>query len=599
MAVSKGIIDDIQDRINIVELINEYVPLTKKGKNHTGLCPFHNEKTPSFTVNEEKNFFYCFGCHENGNAYQFLMKYKNLSFYEALTELGAKVGIDVKSLSTYKSKDQFQFLIDIFKDAGEYFHHTLTLEHIGELGLNYLKKRSLSEDSIEKFNIGYAPNEWSYMLRHLSKKNYSVESQVKSSLVARGKNQKLYDYFRHRIIFPIYDELNRIVAFGGRVLDDSMPKYLNSPENYFFKKREILYGLNWSKQNIEDSKTVLLVEGYMDVIICHQFGFQNVAAPLGTSLTERHIQKLSRYADTVIMVFDGDSAGEKAMIRSLSFALKSDLHFYIVTLPDGMDPSDYLLSKGSDAFKELIENAKPALDFRVDWGYKKANIQTDQDKRFFLNDLYAFLENLDSEVFKESALKKAAALLSISENAVIKDFHNRKLKNTKKYVKKVEIEKKVTQEKQLEEYLMLNLLNNPDLFDRFKNKISLNLLQDELTQKIYLAMLNVNEEHGELLFHKVLDLLEENERNDILDRIFVEPSIEEPAQLIQDCIKKLRLHSIQLEKQKIKKLIHENKNNSEKITELLEEQQFLLNEEKKIKQRELLHGRTDNIIGNP
>lgn len=583
---SKAIIDEIQQRINIVEVVREYVSLTKQGKNHVGLCPFHNEKTPSFSVSEEKNLFYCFGCGEGGNVFQFLMKYKNHSFPEALKELGKRVGIDVQSHP--EKEDQFQFLLTIFNQTAHIFQHNLSQTKTGVAGLNYLNKRSINAESIQKFSIGYAPNDWTYLHSILSQKNYSLESQLKSALISKGKNNRYFDYFRHRIIFPIFDEINRIVAFGGRTIDDSNPKYLNSHENYYFKKRELLYGLNWAKESISQTGKAILVEGYFDVIMAHQMGITNVVAPLGTALTEKHIQKLKRYTDQVILVFDGDLAGEKAMIRGLSYTLKADIETKIVSLPDQLDPCDFILKLGRDAFLAQLDQAKPSLEYRIEWGFKKNPVENDFQKRQYLKDLFFFINTLESEVQKEECLKKAAELLDVSEKSVKQDY----LSLSRKRYSPLANEKTMAQASPqviIERHLLFTLISYPDFFPNYKSKIRLDTFQDSFSIKIFQIMFQSFEEMEKLDVHSVLEAIENEEYKKIfMDELFSEKYQFEPIKSIQDCLNKMKLNQIKFQRVNLSKKIAEaqQKDKSSDLSALLEDQQFLINEENKIKQRE-------------
>ncbi len=583
MDFSNDIINEIQDRTNIVDIIRDYVPLKKRGKNYIGLCPFHTEKTPSFTVSEEKKLFKCFGCGEGGSVFQFIMKYKNLSFFEALKDLGTKVGVKVQSYSS-ENQEQYLFLIKVYKEAAKILNHTLTQHKLGIIGIDYLQRRSISSESIEKFQLGYSPESWTFLHAHLSKNNFSLENQVKSGLVAqKSKQSNPYDYFRHRIIFPIFDELNRIVAFGGRVLDDSNPKYLNSHENYYFKKRELVYGLNWAKDHITREGKAIIVEGYFDVIMAQQMGIENVVAPLGTGLTEKHIQKIKRYTEKIILIFDGDAAGEKAMIRGLAHALKANLDTYVVSLPEQSDPCDFLLQHSPEEFRTKIDQAKPALDFRIEWGLNQFNVENSFQKQQFLKDLFSFLNSLESEVQKEEGIKLASQLLDISEKAIQADYHKLFAKASSKS-KQADIFNQPPKRIEADRLLLFTLLNNPDLFPNYINKISLNSFQEPFTVKLYQTMLKVYEEDGQIDVLQILDAYQEGkERELVFDDLFNNKYQHEPVKTIQNCLNKLKLK--QLEKQRLinSKRIAEAQKQQIDVNDLLEEQQFLTKEIIKLK----------------
>ena len=587
LRVSKATVEEIQQRANIVEIVGEHVSLNKQGKNHVGLCPFHNEKTPSFSVSEEKSLFYCFGCHEGGDVIRFLMKYKNYSFQESVSELGKRVGVTVETSSHSGKTDEYSFLLDIHKETARIYHDALSQSKYGIAGWNYLSTRLISQESVEKFKIGYAPDKWTYLLESLSRLNYPIDNMIKSAVVSRGRKQKTFDYFRNRIIFPIQDESGRVIALGGRVLDGSNPKYLNSPENFYFKKREILYGLNYAIDTIKSTGKAILVEGYFDVIMAQQKGILNVVAPLGTGLTEKHIQKLKRYADKIVLVFDGDLAGEKAMMRGLVNALQADIETEVVAMPENVDPCDFLVQHGSDAFMDKVNSAMPALEYRVGWVFHKNPPQNDHQKRQYLSDIYSFANSLNSEVQKEEVLKQAANLLDVSAKSVYMDFQKTSSKRTTAYDNKNFLsQRKKTKEPGL--FLLFTLLNHPELYPNYKIKIPVEEYDDRFSKKLCEEMKSCYDELGKLDPKIVLDSFEEeDDQKVLLDELFDEKYQLEPVQIIQDCLNKIKLNQIKYQRADLSKKISDARiNNTINLDDLLEEQQFLINEENKLKQRD-------------
>ncbi len=584
MSTQNPLIEEILNRTNIVQIIQDYVPLKKQGRRFIGLCPFHQENTPSFSVSEEKNLFYCFGCHEGGNVFQFLMKYKNLSFFESLVELGKQVGIDVKKSSVNEENDDHHyFLLKIYKESASLYHKNLTHTKSGDQALKYLESRSISQESINQFFLGYAYNDWINLFKYLSGKGYLVDQLLKSSLVAQGKNNSYYDYFRHRVIFPILDENHRIIAFGGRVLDDSKPKYINTPENYFFRKREILYGLNFAKEEIKSAGKVIIVEGYLDVIMAHQMGIKNVVAPLGTGLTEKHIQKLKRFSDKIVLVFDGDSAGEKAMLRGLTIALKGDINTKVVSMPTNLDPFDFISKYGKNSFLELIEKAQPALQFRIHNAYNLLPEKISYYKRQYLNDIYQFIDQLNNEILKEEAFSITSEVLSIPEASIKKEYHNRHAKNPSPRPLEEQSTKLDT-----EEFLLFSLINHPDLFPNYINKIPIEQFKNPANIQLFNKMKDTYNTNGKLDYNILLkEIKDESKRKHIMDHLFNEKYQFEPVQMIQDCLNKIKLNHIQSQKASISKMIIQaQKNQTIDINDLLEEKQFLINEENKLKQKD-------------
>ena len=354
------LLEEIKSRIDIIDFISGYVQLKKSGQNWKGLCPFHQEKTPSFTVSQSKQIFHCFGCGEGGDVITFLLKHDRLSFHEAVTMLAKKAGISVDAgRFDHKSIQKDELIRKALKEAADFFADKLRgTRDAGE----YFKGRGVSPESLGLFQLGYAPPGWSSLLSHLRKAGYSDEV-IKDAGLAVSGTKGLYDMFRERIIFPIRSINGSVIAFGGRAMDNSMPKYINSPETPVFKKSETLYGLHTGKDAIRDKGFVIIVEGYMDVIICYQYGFQNVVAPLGTSLTSGHLQKLRKLTNEAVVVFDGDAAGINAAKRSIPLLCQNNFKAKLLLLPEGEDPDSYLRKNSSEAFSALLEKAQSIIDF--------------------------------------------------------------------------------------------------------------------------------------------------------------------------------------------------------------------------------------------
>jgi len=354
------LLDDIKSKIDIVDLISGYVQLKKSGQNWKGLCPFHPEKTPSFMVSQSKQTFHCFGCGTGGDIITFVGKYENLSFNESVKSLAKKAGITLTSVKTDKTALQKDEKVrNSLHDATDYFMKNL---HGSGAAMEYLRRRGISPESLDLFKIGYAPSGWYNLLKHLRNAGYTDQIIREAGLAVQG-NKGLYDMFRERIIFPIMSTGGNVLAFGGRALDDSMPKYINSPETAVFKKSDTLFGLYTAREEIRQRNSVIIVEGYMDVIICYQYGFKNVVAPLGTSLTSNHIQKIRTFAKKAVLVFDGDAAGKAAAKRALPLICQNNYQASVLLLPDNEDPDSFLRKYGEAAFRKSIEKSKTMIDF--------------------------------------------------------------------------------------------------------------------------------------------------------------------------------------------------------------------------------------------
>ncbi len=368
MRIPENKIEEIRSAANIVDIISEYVPLRKRGKNFLGLCPFHSEKTPSFTVNEEKQIYHCFGCHAGGNVYKFLMEYEKISFIEAIQDLAKRLGITLEfdeNISEEKQSEQ-EVLYDINTAAARYFSDNLLNSTDGEIGREYFNKRKIKVQTLRAFGLGYASNGWENFIQFAKDKKIDLEKAVQLGLIGRNKDGRLFDKFSGRIIFPIFSPNGRVVAFAGRILEnrDNAAKYLNSPESLIYTKGKILYGLSFAKDEIRRQDKAILVEGYMDLISLYQSGIKNVVAVSGTALTEDQVLLLSRYTKNVVLLFDADAAGIKASMRSIELLLKRDMEIKIVSLPSGEDPDSYVNNYGREKFEELVRHAQNFMEYQ-------------------------------------------------------------------------------------------------------------------------------------------------------------------------------------------------------------------------------------------
>jgi DNA primase len=354
------LLEEIKSKIDIVEFISDYVQLKKSGQNFKGLCPFHSEKTPSFMVHPTKQIFHCFGCGVGGDIVGFIMKHDNLPFTEALRYLAKKAGLRISDIHYSKSSaEKREKILRINEEAIKYFSGNLSS---APPALTYLKNRDIKKDSIDQFSIGYATDERDGLFRHLKKAGYPDSLMIIAGLVA-ADGRGFRDLFRGRIIFPIFNLANDPVAFGGRVMGNSLPKYLNSPETELFKKSEILFAIHPAKDEIRKTGQALIVEGYLDAIICHQYGFRNTVAPLGTALTPKHLHKLKVLTKYVVLVFDSDAAGIAAARRSLSIILDNDFKAKVLLLPAGEDPDSFLRKNGSVPFQKLLSESITPVEF--------------------------------------------------------------------------------------------------------------------------------------------------------------------------------------------------------------------------------------------
>jgi len=419
MRIPEHTIEEIRNAGSIVDLISNYVQLRKRGKNFIGLCPFHQEKTPSFTVSEEKQIFHCFGCHAGGNAFKFLMEYKSISFIEAVTELAEEVGIPIEASQdnfTVDNSEQEE-LYDINVSAAKYFSDNLLKKEIGKIAKDYLKERNIKRQTQKIFGLGYALPGWDNYLKFATEKKIDLENAKLLGLIDSKDNGKYYDKMRNRIIFPIFSANGRVIGFGGRVFqgEDNTAKYLNSPESTIYLKRKSLYGLYHSKDEIRKLNKAVLVEGYMDVIALYQHGIKNAIASSGTSLTEEQVRLLSRYTKNIVVIFDADTAGKNAALRSIEILLKQDFEVSVLSLPDGEDPDSYINQFGQKQFQEQVLTAKNFLEFQTAQYKEDGMFENPGTKAEAIRELVKSASLVNDELKRSLLLKSIAKKFNLRE----------------------------------------------------------------------------------------------------------------------------------------------------------------------------------------
>lgn len=416
MAIPEKIIDQIQEKADIVEVISRYIPLKKIGRNYKTTCPFHNEKTPSFIVSPDKQIYHCFGCGAGGNVFSFLMKYENLQFPEAVEMLAQKTGIVLpRAGGRDDSNSLTNQLYKINESAGAFFQNCLSNNRAAK---DYLASRGVGDEVIKKFKIGYSPDSWEALLNFFKSKGVGAPILEKAGLVISNDKGGHYDRFRSRIIFPITDLKDRILGFGARVLDASLPKYVNSPESAIYSKGRNLYGLNLSKESIKKEAHLLVVEGYLDFLIPYQAGVKNVIATLGTALTTDQARLIKRFAGTVIMVYDPDEAGEAASLRNLDLLISEDVNVYIAELPQGLDPDSFIRKFGADDFLKLVKASKNIFDYKLDKLKERFDITKTHGKAAIAAEMLPTISRINNAILKSDLVKRLAEKLSVDEESI-------------------------------------------------------------------------------------------------------------------------------------------------------------------------------------
>ncbi len=539
------ILEEIKNRLDIVDVISEYIDLKKTGQNYKSLCPFHSEKTPSFFVNPSKQIFHCFGCGKGGDIFTFIMEYEKISFIEALSLLAKKAGVEFEPLKksiSYASKEK---LYEIYEHASYYYIEQLKSSEKAKL---YLKNRGINEETVRIFKIGYAPQERNSLCNFLKEKGFDENLINSSGLVSNS-----YDFFRNRIIIPIHDLTGKVIGFGGRLIDSQaeLPKYINSPDTAIFKKGENLFGFWHAKQHIREKGYVIVVEGYMDVILCHQYGFKNVVAPLGTALTQEQLEKtkrilnnLKKFTNKILLIFDGDEAGVVAAQRSLLPLFNGGFIVKIVLLPEKEDPASFLQKYGEKAFKNYLSKALSAVDLIIKtYPQKKLN----EGIRNFLNSL-SYHKDL---IYRDELLKELSEKTGINE-VTLRDELKQIISN--KTSRKERIDIKAYSGFKEEEILLRIVLSYPEKINYILEKIKIEDFEDLSIKNIFLKIQQL-QKNSQFSVNKLLNLLDEEEKA-FISKLIMTSEIDEESiiQNMKDCIRSLALKSIDKKIKEVAKL---------------------------------------------
>ena len=549
-------IEEIKRRCDIVDIISDYMHLEKSGSNYTGLCPFHSEKTGSFMVSKSKQIYKCFGCNAGGDVISFVMRWENVDFMEAVKILARKCGITLDRNISEEEKKKIQEINkfrEIHTEAARFYFANLL--RTKNPGYEYLRKRGLSDKIIKKFGLGYSPNSWNSLMNYLLSKGYDKTDLVKCGLIThKTESNKYFDRFRNRVMFPIFNYNGKVIGFGGRVLDDSLPKYLNSPETLVFNKRMNLYGLNISKKGIKDD-TLILVEGYMDLISLYQNNIENVVATLGTALTIEQAKLIRRFAKNVIISYDSDQAGQNATLRAIDILLKADIKVKILNLKDCKDPDDFIKKYGFDGYKKAIEESDYYIKFKIDLLKNKYNLKNDTQKMNFVEESTLMLKKLKSPIEKDLYAKYLSDLTNISVDSIrasigIKVSRNYNNKNNAKHTN---VHRKIEQMSKIQDgYLKVEtnfiklLMENKEL----RNSVISDIKSDEFsideTKEIFNYIIK-NKELDKITIDKIksLNISEEYIKN--INNIEIEEINTYTIDSTKEIIKKIRKNTIENE----------------------------------------------------
>ena len=532
--MSPGVPDHVIDRIargvDFVSLVNRYSKVQRRGNRHWALCPFHNEKTPSFSIDAEQGLFYCFGCKEGGNVFTFLQKVEGLDFGQALEKLAAEAGIDLKEHAGDWGKAQArgQKLRQVNELAVAYYQKCREKGKGGGCATTYLEERGIDAESIEKWRLGYAPDGWDYFLKFAQGRQYEPEVLSKAGLVKARKSGTGYiDRFRNRLMFPIEDRLGRAIGFGARALDDDdQPKYLNSPETPLFSKGRCFYGLAQARDAIRSEKTAVVVEGYTDVIMCHQFGFTNVLGVLGTALTADHASTLGRLCDNVILVFDADEAGQKSAKRSIEVLLAEDLDVSVASLPEDMDPCDLLVNEGKAAFENVLEDDEDFLDFGLRLAGQENDLDSVKGRTAAFREVAELAVSTDDAARRDMIVRQLADRLGIGLSGVWRSIIDQYSSSRRGRGRREEDPEAEQNEPRLavSQYacdLLGFLLQNTEFQEEASQKVKLDLLEDSEETEALQHLLDICEKNGEMDSQQFINLLKEPTESSLVASVLV------------------------------------------------------------------------------
>ncbi len=560
---SEEIVEEVRQNNDIVSVISQYVHLSRKGRNYFGLCPFHNEKSPSFSVSPDRQIFHCFGCGVGGNVYTFLMKIEGITFKEAIETLAEKANIQLPVLENGQDSIREELKAKVYKVnefTAEYYHQNL-YKPTAKIAQEYIKKRKLNKETLESFRLGYS-GKFDELYKALKQQGFGEKEILESGLVNKNANGTYIDRYRNRLMFPICDARGKVIAFGGRVLDDSKPKYINSPENVVYSKGRHLFGLNLAKK--EATKKLLIVEGYMDVISLHQRGVKNVVGALGTALTEQQGWLLRKTTEQVILGFDADGAGQTAITRSMEILQNMGCDMRVLQIEGAKDPDEYIVKYGEGRFRLEMENAISLVEFKVKNLKKEYNLENSGDKIKFLREISQILSKVESTIEREIYIEKIAKGYNISKEAIYAEVNKLIYRNSrneetsqKKIIqpkiesqkdKDIEIDKDI--ENRENTIIALLLDTNQKVFNIIKSKLEPKDFRIEINRKIAEEIYKELEKE-DCNINKLINTFDDNMKNHITMVMATDYEFENTEKAIEDILQKYEKEKLNRKKKEI------------------------------------------------
>jgi DNA primase len=596
-------INEVRQRASIIEVISDFVSLKKTGKNHLGLCPFHSERTPSFTVNEEKGIFHCFGCGAGGNVFNFLMKASQMSFPEAVRAMAKRYGVILPTRELSEEEKRRRSLrgklYEVNETAADYYHRTLTSLKEGEEGRQYFAQRGISEETIRVHRLGFAPAGWDSLVLFLQKNGTPLNLAETVGLILPRKEGTVpsgrpgfFDRFRRRVMFPIISEGGRVLGFGGRVIEEGKgeeelppPKYMNSPESPIYRKGQTLYGLNAAKGFIREKGNALIVEGYMDLLSLYQAGFRNGVASLGTALTSSQLQLLGRYAREAFLIFDADESGEKATQRSLDLFLQEGISVRVVTLPTGYDPDNLIRREKAGRFEQALAGALPLMEYLFQQALRRHGPDSVEGKVRIVREMVPALSRLPDPLERNLYIERIALRLGLKESQVRDQFRGGERVEGETEKLPSAAHRGPTHERVLLQLMILD----PAVIFRVKESMGKEGFSDLRHQKLACKLLELGEGREEIDIQEFLSKAEEEDLRDLVSELLLEEeSVVDPDRMLEDCLRKVKLSRIRKEIQRVDEEIRERSREKRNepwgvpgLKELLMRKQRLLLEQKR------------------
>ncbi|MFH0738292.1 MAG: DNA primase [Candidatus Omnitrophota bacterium] len=581
--IPQNLLEDILGRVDIVELILGYIPLKRSGRNFKTNCPFHHEKTPSFTVSPDRQIYHCFGCGAGGNAFSFLMQYERLEFLEAVETLAKKAGVNLPQIQK-QDPGVSNLITQLYKvnELATAFYADNLNASTGSQVRNYLLKRGIKEESIKLFKLGFAPDKWDSLINYFRAKGVSLSILEKAGLVLAKGSGGYYDRFRNRVIFPIFDIKSRTLGFGARLLPEganpdsgnTQAKYINSPETAIYIKGRNLYGLDLSKDYIRDADCAIVVEGYLDFLAPFEEGVKNIVASLGTALTQEQARLLKRYTHNIVMIYDPDDAGQIATLRTLDVFIEEEMDVRVVSLPKGFDPDLFVRQEGIEAFKEKIKNAQGLFDYKLEVLKSRFDIKEAQGKAKIASEMLPTINRFKNAILKAEYIKLLSAGLNVEEQYVLQEL--KKIKGEKAYLDISQTApKKLANINPTEKLLIKMMLDEADTISRVKEMLQPDDFKGEITSKIVSLMFDLASQGKSIKPSHLINYFGEEDISRLISESTLMPEIssENRERIIDDCIIRLKSDRLKVRKQHLQEEITtaQRLGNDEKLHLLIEE----------------------------